>query len=144
MHPARAGRILAVDPGSEKCGLALLEADGSVVERSVFPVSEVGQRVKGMLSPAVEKVVLGSGTGSNSVAAVLGPICRRERIPLAIVGEEHTTAMARVLYFRENPPRGWRRLIPISFQTPPRPYDDYGAVVIGRRYLESRKGERRT
>lgn len=131
-----AGRILAVDPGRGKCGLAVLEADGWVVERSVLGATELAERVRQVLSGSIREVVLGSGTGSKGLAATLQPICEAAGVPLVTVEEAYSTELARLLYFQENPPRGWRRLIPVSFQTPPRPCDDYGAVVIGRRRLE--------
>ena len=34
-----------------------------------------------------------------------------------------------------NPPRGWRRLLPVSMQMPPEPYDDYVAVILAQRFL---------
>ena len=42
---------------------------------------------------------------------------------------------ARELYFREHPPRGWRRLVPTGLQLPPVPVDDYAAILIARRFL---------
>jgi len=136
-----ADRILAIDPGSAKCGLALLEADGRVVEKAVLELGQLAERVQQTLEGGTKKVVLGGGTGSKSLAAVLKPICQASGATLVMVAESHSTQMARLLYFRENPPQGWRRLLPASFQIPPRPYDDYGAIVIGRRYLEGGKAD---
>jgi RNase H-fold protein (predicted Holliday junction resolvase) len=56
-------------------------------------------------------------------------------VPVTYVDERETTLRARSLYFADHPPRGWRRLIPLGMQMPPRPIDDYAAVLIARRYL---------
>ncbi|HKM17981.1 MAG TPA: pre-16S rRNA-processing nuclease YqgF, partial [Limnochordia bacterium] len=37
-----------------------------------------------------------------------------------------------------HPPRGWRRLLPVSLQTPPVPIDDYVAVILAQRYLDGK------
>lgn len=142
----RAGRrVLAVDPGTHKCGLAVLEGDGSVVERAILGRAEAADRVSEALSAGIGEVVLGAGTGGAQLVEMLRPICEAKGVPLVIVDERDSSALARMLYFRENPPRWWRRIVPLSFQIPPRPYDDYEAVVIGRGYLEGQRrpdGER--
>ena len=137
---ARAGRrLLAVDPGTQKCGLAVLEGDGSVVEKETVARAEVVDRVREALSTGIGEVVLGAGTGSARLAEMLRPICEANGVPLVIADEADSSALARMLYFRENPACWWRRIVPLSFQVPPRPYDDYEAVVIGRGYLERQR-----
>jgi hypothetical protein len=51
------------------------------------------------------------------------------------VNERDSTLEARDLYWKEVPPRGWRRLVPLSLQVPPEPIDDFAAVVLARRHL---------
>lgn len=80
-------------------------------------------------SPGV--AVIGNGTASSETAKII----RGLNIPIEIVDESYTSELARKLYFVENPPHGLRRLIPTSFQTPPRPYDDYVAIILARRYF---------
>ena len=58
-------------------------------------------------------------------------------LALRVVDERHTTEQARVEYWRARPPTGWRRLIPTSMQVPPVPVDDFVAVILARRALES-------
>jgi hypothetical protein len=55
-----------------------------------------------------------------------------------LVDEHRSSEQGRRRYFRDNPPRGWRRLLPVGLQTPPRAYDDYVAVILAERYLASR------
>jgi len=128
-----AGRlILGIDPGTRKAGYAVLAGDGSVRELGIEPLEGLLTRVEGLLrSHPISAVALGQGTNSSVVAAGLA----RFGLPVRLVDERETTLKARRLYFADHPPRGWRRLIPLGMQLPPRPVDDYAAVLIGRRYL---------
>ena len=132
--------VLAIDPGSAKCGVALLAgtpgSDESqtvcraVVEREAL--SETISRLTIQHTPDV--VVIGNGTRHEDV---LEELKLAASAPIRVVDEYATTLAARKLYFEENPPRGWRRLIPRSMQLPPAPYDDYVAILLARRYLKT-------
>ena len=79
-------------------------------------------------------VVMGNGT-KNAV------LCKRFNsleldIDIKLGDEKNTTFMARSRYFEENPPKGIWKIIPISMQFPPRPIDDYAALLIGENYLK--------
>lgn len=125
--------ILAVDPGREKCGVALL-TPSRVLDHRVLPTSGLVQFVTAALREhAGATAVVGNRTSSGAVRQLL-----EKHVPglvIASVEEERTTLEARRLYFADHPPRGWRRLLPRSLQVPPVPYDDYAAVVLGRRFL---------
>ena len=41
-------------------------------------------------------------------------------------------------YWREHPPRGLMRLIPVTMQVPPVPVDDYVAVILAERYFDKK------
>ena len=58
--------------------------------------------------------------------------------PVTTVSEELTSRLARERYWEDNPPRGLARLIPLGLRVPPRPVDDYAAVIIAERLLEQR------
>ena len=127
--------VIAVDPGRDKCGLAAVSATGEVLHQSVPAVGEIAEAVARLLeqhSGAV--VVLGGRTGARDVGAALSAACGLRPIP---VDEHHSTLEGRRRYFRDNPPRGWRCLLPVGLQTPPRPYDDYVAIILAERYLKS-------
>jgi hypothetical protein len=80
----------------------------------------------------IRAVALGSGTNVRALQESLKSL----GVPIHIIDETDTTYRARALYFEENPPRGWRRLIPLGLQVPPRPIDDYAALLIARRYID--------
>lgn len=129
------GAVLGIDPGTRKCGYA-------VVARVRVPPLELGVVATGDLAStlrelatrfALRAVALGGGTHTAAVEAIV----RELGLPIAIVDERETTLLARRRYFDANPPRGWRRLVPRGMLLPPRPIDDYAAVLIAERLLES-------
>ena len=127
--------ILAVDPGRDKCGLALIRSDRTIIEKAVVPASAVGEAVARILHANPEAVlVMGDRTAAAETAAALRAGLH---VSPRLVDEHRSTEQGRRRYFRDNPRRGWRRLLPVGLQTPPRPYDDYVAVVIAERYLDS-------
>jgi hypothetical protein len=127
--------VIAVDPGQEKCGLAVVRADGLVLRRAVVAVHDIGAAVQQMecrFSGAI--IVLGDRTGAKIIRRELET---KTRLPVALIAEHGSTMEGRRRYFQENPPRGWRRLLPLGLQTPPCPYDDYVAIILAERYFAS-------
>jgi RNase H-fold protein (predicted Holliday junction resolvase) len=127
--------VIAVDPGRGKCGLAAVDSAGRVMQKAVVPAAEIAEAVARLLEAHPDAtVVLGDRTGAAEIGAMLTARCR---VSPVLVEEHHSTLEGRRRYFEENPPRGWRRLLPLGLQTPPRPYDDYVAIVLAERYLTS-------
>lgn len=130
----RLPRVLAIDPGSDKCGLAVLDPRGGTLAREIVPTAVLEETVRRWVrehSPA--RLVMGAGTTSRKARTCLEKL----GLPLELVPEGHTTERARKRYFQEHPPKGWRRLIPLGLQVPPVPVDDYAAVMIAEDYLAS-------
>jgi len=125
--------VLAVDPGRQKCGLAV-GRPGVVLARAVLPVLLVPETVSQWVSAfGVTRLVIGGGTGSAALRRTLGTLPGIP--PIEVVGERETTLEARRRYFRDHPPAGWRRLLPLSLQVPPTDYDDYVAELLLERAL---------
>ena len=82
---------------------------------------------------SAEKFLIGSGTFSKTVKKMI--IDLLPNIPIEVVDEKHSTEVARKLYFKEYPPKGIFKIIPIGLQIPPVPYDDFAAVVLAKKYL---------
>ena len=99
-------RIAAVDPGRDKCGLAIVAENGKVLDQAVVAtvwlVEEMVTRIKEF---GPELLLIGNGTTSKRV------------------------------YWEAHPPTGWRRFFPTSMQVPPVPVDDFVAVILAQRYL---------
>ncbi len=124
--------ILGVDPGTRKVGFAVVDGEGQTRDRGIEMIDDFGARVQGLVTQwAFTAIAIGTGTNARALGRDLTGL----GIPVIYVDERETTLKARSLYFADHPPRGWRRLIPLGMQVPPRPIDDYAAVLIARRFL---------
>lgn len=126
--------IIAVDPGRDKCGLAVVTEDGRVRLLRIVDRPDLPAVVADLVSrDAPAALLVGDGTGSADVVAALEALA----LPVAprLVSERDTTLRARGRYFEDNPPRGWRALIPRGLLLPPRAVDDYAALVIAEDWL---------
>jgi hypothetical protein len=123
-------RIAAFDPG-KNVGFALLDGSGALLDHGVYEQA----RLERMPLDA-DVVLVGDGTGSRELIAVLA----RRGIEPVPVDEVGTSLEGRHLYFRDHPPTGLMRLVPIGMRSPPRPIDDYAAYAIGLRWLARRSG----
>lgn len=125
--------ILSVDPGSRKCGLAVVSAERGVLHRRIVPREEVAPVVRQAVQDfAPAEVLVGGSTGSRDVVQELRLALSQE---VRVVDESHTTERARRRYYQDHPPRGLWRLVPLGLQVPPVPVDDYAAVVMAEDYL---------
>ena len=137
------GAVLAIDPGRDKCGLAVVRIDGVVLHQAVVRAAEVGGVAAGLFARyRIDYLVLGDRTATRAVAVQL----HAANLPLepVVVDEHRSTEEGRRRYFQANPGKGWRRLLPVTLQTPPQPYDDYVAIVLAERFLalETKKQEK--
>jgi RNase H-fold protein (predicted Holliday junction resolvase) len=127
------GRVLAIDPGSAKCGIAVVGRDEVVSFRGVILTEVLIEKSLELVADYhPEAVIIGGGTGSKPLIRML-----RERIrsvPVVVVDESYTSEQARARFVAENPARGLQRLLPRSLRSPDRPYDDYVAVVLAERF----------
>jgi RNase H-fold protein (predicted Holliday junction resolvase) len=130
--------VISIDPGRSKCGLAYVEErEVLYVERSVIPTESV---ITTLFKLAAEHsgtdiIIIGSGTGSRTLVHAIKASFPQMRIVL--VDEKGTSLLARERYLKENPPAGWRRLLPSGMQIPKEPYDDYAALLLAERYLSN-------
>ena len=126
--------ILSIDPGRKKCGIALVDSNLRYIEGEVVNNEELVDRVKKYKEKYhPNDIIVGSGTNSENIISLI-----KKNLPgfsVIPVKEEDTTWQARKYFFQYNPPAGWLRFIPISLLLPPRPYDDFAAYVIARRFF---------
>lgn len=124
--------VLAIDPGSHKCGLGVV-ADSKVLHREVVPTETLAQRVSDLQTRFAPNVVLiGNGTQCTSLEATLDTEVIR-------VPESHTTERARKRYWQENPLSGLAKLWPTSLRTPPCPVDDWVAIILAEDWLKNQE-----
>lgn len=127
-------QVLAIDPGRDKCGLAVVAVNGDVVMRRIVPSHEVQSALQVLLEQHhITQIVLGDSTTSHALHKKLSAWL--PGVPIATVDETGSTLEARTLYWQAHPSHGWRRLTPLSLQVPPEPIDDFAAVVLARRYF---------
>lgn len=130
--------VLAIDPGTSKCGMALVQrlSSGEIVLRwkAVAPLAElIEQAHKAAEVLPYTMAIVGSGTNSRAVIDQL-----RSKMPalgILVVDEKDTSMHARERYWEHNPRRGWRRLLPATLQVPPEPVDDFVALILAERVL---------
>lgn len=124
--------FMGIDPGRDKCGLAVLNSAGEIKFQRVVPTEELDSVIKNLAAEfAIEKVILGDGTTHKAAAQKV----KAAGLTFQLVDEKHTTEEARREYWKKNPPRGWRKLLPTSMQVPPEPVDAIVAEILVRRYL---------
>ena len=127
--------MLAIDPGRDKCGIAVVGEDGRVLYQGIVAAAQVGGETARLLTEYRAKhLVVGDRTGAKDVCRALD--AAGLALTPVLVDEHHSSEEGRRRFVRDNPPRGWRRLIPHAFRTPTRPYDDYVAVLLAERYLQ--------
>ncbi len=133
------GPVVAVDPGTAKCGIAVLSATGEVIYRDIVPTEMIGEAADVTAQDHKARIiVIGGGTASKSVLQKL--LAFRDGSQVVQVPEVNTTLLARSRYWEDNPPGCLLSLLPAGMRIPPRPVDDYAAVVIGERFLEGEDG----
>ena len=124
---------MGIDPGRDKCGVAVLTATGEIKFQRVVLTEELEGVVKNLAAQfPIESVILGDGTTHKAAASKV----EAAGLKFLLVDEKHTTEEARRLYWKKNPPKGWRRLLPTSMQVPPEPVDAIVAEILVRRHLE--------
>ena len=128
--------IMAIDPGRDNCGLVVMTVDGNVKSQCVIETSTL-ESVLIELSNQFELQIIVLGDGTTSKSAKKRILSTLPNIRIEVFDERHTTEEARKLYWKKNPPRSWRRLLPISMQVPPVPIDDIAAEVLARKFLRS-------
>ena len=129
--------IIAVDPGKEKCGIAVVHKEQGVLLQQVIPTRDLNPIVEQLLVKyQSSQVVIGDRTSSQEAKEKLEQLSiAGERLQVIFIDEHRSTDQARERYWQENPPRGMKRFIPTTMQVPPRPVDDYVAVILAERYF---------
>ena len=127
--------ILAVDPGREKCGLAVMRHDGKIFFQEVVETARLGIKVSRLVREyQAEALAIGDGTTSSEAQSAIRAAV--PELPLTVLDEYRTTDEAKLRYWQKNRPHGWRRLLPTTMQVPPEPVDDYVAVILAERYFK--------
>ena len=124
--------IVGVDPGRDKCGVAVLNSSAEILFEQVIETAEFESVLKNLITQFnLQLAILGNGTTHKNAEKIL----RGLNLEVKIVDEKHTTEEARRLYWKKNPPTGWRKILPTSMQVPPVPVDGIVAEILIKRHL---------
>ncbi|HEV2739907.1 MAG TPA: crossover junction endodeoxyribonuclease RuvC [Candidatus Elarobacter sp.] len=127
--------ILGLDPGTRKCGYAVVTGlDVPPLTLGIVAIESLAERLREVLA-ATPVALAAVGRGTN--AAVVAGVVRELGVPVELVDERETSLLARARFFRDHPPRGWRRMVPQGMLLPDRPIDDYAALLIAERFLKA-------
>lgn len=127
--------VLSIDPGSKKCGVAVVSAGKGVLEHRVLAVTSLGELcVELSRLYSFSHIIVGGSTGSAQVVRIVQEALERE---VKVVDETHSTERARLRYFKDHPPTGLKRFLPLSLLFPSELYDDYAAIVLAEDFIAS-------
>ena len=128
---------LGVDPGRSKTGLALVEGAGKILKLHIADSQNIDKEIVEFIKNSCPvQIVLGNGTNSSNIGEAVQKVL--PNVEITVVEEAHSTEEARNLYWQENPPQGWRKLMPLGMLVPDVPLDAYAAVILVRRFLEGK------
>ena len=128
---------LGIDPGRSKTGLALVDGAGKILKLHIADSQNIDKEIVEFIQNSCPvQIVLGNGTNSSNIGEAVQRVL--PNVDIAVVEEAHSTEEARTLYWQENPPQSWRRLVPLGMLVPNVPLDAYAAVILVRRFLEGK------
>ncbi|MBF2099059.1 MAG: pre-16S rRNA-processing nuclease YqgF [Gloeomargaritaceae cyanobacterium C42_A2020_066] len=130
--------FLGLDPGRDKCGLAVVDDRQYILFRAVVPAADTLAQLSALVERFTpETLILGNQTTAREwLARVQTHFGGRPAVVL--IDERHSTLEARQRYWQLHPPRGLQCLLPEGLRVPPVPVDDLVAVLLIERYLATR------
>jgi len=128
--------IIAIDPGTKKCGYAVVDFNLNVLQREVIPTDKIEDNIEDSFKVyKINKIILGDGTNYKQIEKKLKN--HFPRLKIILIKEDFSTLEARKKYFEAHPPRGISKLIPLSLRVPPCHYDDFVAVLLAEKYFKN-------
>ena len=126
--------ILGLDPGRDKCGVAVMNDRQEVIyhqvidsQRAIADLTQLSQQYN------LDLIVMGDGTTSKNWRQQIES--NLATVPVVTVNETNSTLEARDRYWIMYPPKGLQRIVPQGLRVPPRPVDDIVAIILIERYL---------
>ncbi len=137
--------ILAIDPGSDKSGAAVVESQNDEIivnEKKIIKTNKFDlylERVYNIYD--IDEVVLGNSTTAKDMEKSLIKSKQEKgfKYSINIIDEKYSTHEAEKLYIKDNYSFFLNILYKIVSWKPKKPVDDYAAVVLAKRYLTDKK-----
>ena len=80
--------IMGIDPGRDKCGVAVLTAAGEIKYQQVVMTKDLGDVIKKLAAEhEIELVIIGDGTTHKAAASLV----EASGLQVKVVDEKHTT-----------------------------------------------------
>ncbi|MDP2945588.1 MAG: Holliday junction resolvase RuvX [Atribacterota bacterium] len=134
--------IIAIDPGTKKCGYAVADSNLSVLQREVVPTEKITKTIEDSLNIyKINKIILGNGTNYKNIEERLKN--QFSLLKIILIEEKFSTLEARKKYFEAHPPRGILKIIPLSLRVPPGHYDDFVAILLAEKYFKNKNSRGR-
>ena len=132
--------VLAVDPGRDKAGMAVVSNAHGTLYRCVVSADDCASRGRELAAAhGVHRIVVGDRTGSREVVRALA---LSSGLDVITVDEHRSSMEGRQRYLRDHRGKGLSRFVPIGLRTPPEPFDDYVAEILAARYFERERKEK--
>src|SRR4030042_2612396 len=129
--------IIAIDPGTKKCGYAVVDSNLSILQREVVPTEKITKTIEDSLNIyKINKIILGNGTNYKNIEERFKN--HFPQLKIILTEEEFSTLEARKKYFKAYPPRGILKIIPLSLRVPPGHYDDFVAILLAEKYFRKK------
>lgn len=126
--------VLAVDPGSQKCGLAVVDQQGTVFEKMIIPTMELSKTVSVIMDNfQISQFVVGDRTNSKEICNMLKPF----DLSIEMIDEYNSSLEGRKRYLKDHC-RGLMRFVPIGLRFPDKAFDDYVAVILAERFFKKK------
>lgn len=137
--------LLALDPGSDKVGTAVLSFAKEEKEKTIVKKDELLDHLSEIFNNyQIEEIVIGNGTGAEELKEMISS--NYADLKITFVEEKFTTEEAQARYLKEKPMSNYEKLLRkiVSWKVK-KPLDDYAALIIGEKYLEKiSKASRKT
>ncbi len=122
------------DPGKDKCGMAIVQEDGTPLRHevvaSVLAIETLVSWCKGF---EIEALILGDQTGSKQWRSRIQTVLPELRVES--IDERFSSQEARDRFWDMYPAKGFDRLVPRGMRVPPRAIDDVVAIILVERFL---------
>jgi len=128
--------LLALDPGRDKVGTAVLDYQAREQEKTIVKIEELVQHLTEIFKLyQINEIIIGNGTGSDKIRKLIKNNFENREIKL--VEEEFTTEEAQARYLKEKPMSNYEKLLRkfINWKVQ-KSLDDYAALIIAENYLK--------
>jgi RNase H-fold protein (predicted Holliday junction resolvase) len=133
--------ILGFDPGRDKCGVAVVSANRSILFHAVVAAAAAISAIDTLQQQyGPSQLVMGNQTTALQWRQQLEQQLAVP-LPITLIDERYSTLEARDRYWTMYPPKGLTRLIPQGMRDTPRPIDDIVAIILVERYLDQAAGQ---